>query len=82
VNQLNSLMPWLPEPPAEFRAIIRDLAKGSPLDGGTLRRIAATAMDITQLGRLGKLVADRHAEIARDGGFLPLRLGPRRIAYS
>lgn len=75
MNERFSLLPWLPRPPKEFRSVIRQLAAGPSLDRALLRNLAATEMDVTQLGRLGKVIAAHHEEIAHDGSFLPIRLG-------
>jgi FkbH-like protein len=75
VNERFRLLPWLPRPPKEFRSIVRQLGLGPSLDYALLRKLAATELDVTQLGQLGKVIARHHDEIARDGTFLPIRLG-------
>ena len=68
------LLPWLPDPATDFRQALRAFADTAP-DEATLRRMAATAMDVGQLGRLGKVVARHRDTIAAYGAFLPTRLG-------
>lgn len=75
MNERFSLLPWLPRPPKEFRSVVRQLAAGPSPNRALLRSLAATEMDVTQLGQLGKAIAGHRDEIAQDGTFLPIRLG-------
>jgi len=68
------LMPWLLAPGADFRATVRSFKTVDP-DEATLRRLAATAMDVSQLGQLGRVVAAKRDAIAAATSFLPIRLG-------
>lgn len=75
MSTLDSLLPWLAAPSDTFRAEVRALADGAPIDPAQLRRMAASALDVSQLGRLGKAVGSRKDEIASATGFRPVRLG-------
>ena len=75
MQQPRGVLPWLAPAPSEVRSTIRSLGTEPSLEIGKLRRIAATELDITQLGRLSKVVNDRRKEIAADGNFASLRLG-------
>jgi FkbH-like protein len=67
-------LPWLRQPPKDFRAQVRAL-RDAPPDQATLRRLAATAMDLNQLAQLGKVVTKHIDEIARTSDFSRVRLG-------
>lgn len=74
MTDAETLLPWLLPPPDGFRAIVRGMREAVP-DEAALRRLGATAMDVTQLGQLGRIV-ERHREaLAAVTGFLPLRVG-------
>lgn len=68
------LMPWLPAPEADFRTTVRSFKTVDP-DEPTLRRLASYALDVSQLGQLGRVVANKRDAIARATSFLPIRLG-------
>ncbi|WP_174274569.1 HAD-IIIC family phosphatase [Sphingomonas bacterium] len=70
-----NLLPWLPAPEADFRATVRALATAEAPGEADLRRIAATAMDASQLGQLGRVVRRNREAVARNTSFLPVRLG-------
>ncbi len=68
------VLPWLLPPPEDFRRRVKALGASGAPDMAELRRLAATAMTVDQLGLLGKIVpAVRDA--AAKAGFTPLRLG-------
>lgn len=67
-------LPWLIPAPAEFRKTIKAIEQGQPLDIAAVRRLAATAMDIDQLGRFSKLSAHCAGQLV-SAGFTPLKLG-------
>ena len=66
-----SHLPWLEDPPADFRQLLK--ATG-PTDSAVIRRLAATALTLDQLRRL-RLFVERHGPHLVEIGCSPLRLG-------
>jgi FkbH-like protein len=67
-------MPWLLSTPNDFKSRAKALASASVPDEAEARRLAAFALDLTELGTLGKVVrAQRKFFIG--AGFTPLKLG-------
>jgi len=56
VSDMSSILPWLLPPPVDFRQQIKVLAKEDAIDSSALRRLAATAMSIDQLGQMSKAI--------------------------
>jgi FkbH-like protein len=66
-------LPWLLDPPEDLRAQLKVLRKDAESDAGDLRRLAGYALDLNQLGQIGKAVAARRDDLAASG-LRPLRL--------
>lgn len=56
MSDMSSILPWLLPPPVDFRQQIKVLAKEDAIDSSALRRLAATAMSIDQLGQMSKAI--------------------------
>lgn len=56
MSDMSSMFPWLLPPPADFRQQIKALAKDKVINMPALRRLAATAMSIDQLGQMSKAI--------------------------
>jgi FkbH-like protein len=68
-------MPWLLSPPSDFKARAKALANSSSPDEAEARRLAALALDLTELGTLGKLVRAQREFLVSKAGFSPVKLG-------
>jgi FkbH-like protein len=75
MNQLYSELQWLPRPPQEFSERLRALACSTEPLGSQLRSLASHALDLNQLTRLAKAIAN-----ARSGGNSLDPLVPFRLA--
>lgn len=69
-----SFLPWLLPVPEDFRKHVKALAASDAPDIGVLRRLAATAMTVDQLGQFAKTVRALSPHL-RAAGLSPLRLG-------
>lgn len=56
MSDTSSTLPWLLPPPVDFRQQVKTLAQGDATNLSALRRLAATAMSIDQLGQMSKAV--------------------------
>jgi FkbH-like protein len=68
-------MPWLLPAPADFKARAKALASSSSPDEAEARRLAAFALDLSQLGTLGKAVSSQLEFFVTKAGFTNLKLG-------
>jgi FkbH-like protein len=68
-------MPWLLPAPGDFKARAKALASSGSPDETEARRLAAFALDLTQLGTLGKVVRAHSEFFVAKAGFTPFRLG-------
>jgi FkbH-like protein len=70
-------MPWLLSAPSDFKARAKALAStGAPDEAeAEARRLASFALDLTELGTLGKTVRSQREFLVAKAGFTPLRLG-------
>ena len=66
-------LPWLLDPPEDLRAQLKVLRKDAESDAGDLRRLAGYALDLNQLGQMGKAIAARRDDLVASG-LRPLRL--------
>ena len=68
-------MPWLLPTPSDFRVRAKALINATSPDEAEARRLAAFALDLNELGTLGK-AARKHKEFfVSKTGFTPIRLG-------
>lgn len=67
-------LPWLTSPPENFRVQVRQFQDAAP-DQATLRRLAATSMNLNQITQLGRAVTRHVDAIARTSDFSRVRLG-------
>jgi FkbH-like protein len=68
-------MPWLLPAPPDFKPRAKALAGSDTPDEAELRRLAAFALDLGQLGTLGKIVGAHKEFLVAKTGFTPLKLG-------
>ena len=71
-------LPWLLPAPADFRAQVKALRAADPGGAGddaTARALSNHALDLSQLGQLGKYVSARRASLAVTGQLRPVTLG-------
>jgi FkbH-like protein len=68
-------MPWLLPAPADFKARVKALNASDAPDEGEARRLAAFAMDLGQLGSLGKTVRTHKDFFVTKAGFTSVKLG-------
>lgn len=66
-------MPWLPVPPADLAARLKGAQEQEI--ASTVRRYAATALDINGLTRIAKAIKGREADIAKASGCPVIRVG-------
>ncbi len=66
---------WLPAPPLDFKARVRELSPETPDLGQRLRQLATHTLDLNQLTRLAKRVRELRTERASLSPLAPLRLG-------
>jgi FkbH-like protein len=67
-------LPWLPEPPADFRATAKAIETATQIEAAAVVRLAATAMDLDQLRRFAKLIRTAKTALV-ETGITPLTLG-------
>lgn len=68
-------LPWLPDAPADFRGICRELSGSDPELAGKLRRLSSSRMDLGQAGLLSKALARLVKEGADLSSFMKLKVG-------
>jgi FkbH-like protein len=68
-------MQWLLPTPGDFKARAKALANSSSPDESETRRLAAFALDLNELGTLGKVVRSQREFLVAKAGFTPLSLG-------
>lgn len=68
-------LPWLPDAPADFRRLCRELSASEPDVAAKLRRLSSSRLDLAQAGALTKALARLQAEDADLSSFMKLRLG-------
>ena len=68
-------MPWLLPPPIDFKARAKALANSASPDEVEARRLAAFALDLNDLGTLGKIVRKQKQFFVAKAGFTPVKLG-------
>ena len=68
-------LPWLLPAPADFRARIKAARTAEDLDPRAATGLAAHALDLSQLGQLGRLLAARPDEFAGMGRLRPITIG-------
>jgi FkbH-like protein len=68
-------MPWLLPTPGDFKARAKALENSSSLDEAEARRLAAFSLDLSELGKLGKVVRAQREFLVAKAGFTPLSLG-------
>jgi FkbH-like protein len=68
-------MPWLLPTPDDFKARAKALAGSASPDEAEARRLAAYALDLNELGTLGKVVKKQKEFFINKTGFTPLKLG-------
>jgi FkbH-like protein len=68
-------MPWLLSAPIDFKARAKALANSPSPDEAETRRLAEFALDLNQLGILGKVVAKHKEFFVAKAGFTPVKLG-------
>ena len=67
-------MPWLPRPPADFRARCREISGGVAGEGVLIRWLAGNALDLNQLTSLAKAIGRARTDNMPLEGLTPLRL--------
>jgi FkbH-like protein len=68
-------MPWLLPPPINFKARVKALANSASPNEEETRRLAAFALDLNDLGTLGKIVGKQKQFLVGKAGFTPVKLG-------
>ncbi|MGE5563990.1 MAG: HAD-IIIC family phosphatase [Bacillota bacterium] len=68
-------LPWLPDAPADFRRLCRELSASDGDVAGKLRRLSGSRFDLGQAGSLTKAIARLEAEGADLSSFMKLKLG-------
>jgi FkbH-like protein len=68
-------MPWLLPTPSDFKARAKALAASDSPDEKEARRLASFALDMSELGTLGKVVRAQRDFFISKAGFTPFRLG-------
>jgi len=68
-------LPWLLPAPADFRARVKAARAAGEVDLRAITGLATHALDLSQLGQLGRLVAGRHEELAAIGRLRPVKVG-------
>jgi FkbH-like protein len=68
-------MPWLLPPPINFKARAKALANSAAPNEEETRRLAAFALDLNDLGTLGKIVGKQKQFLVAKAGFTPVKLG-------
>ena len=68
-------LPWLPRPPADFRARCREVVGAGDGEGGLIRWLAGHALDLNHLTLLAKAIGRARATGVSIEGLTPLRLG-------
>src|ERR1700677_4150793 len=68
-------MPWLLPVPSDFKVRAKTLANSVSPDEVEARRLAAFALDLNDLGTLGKTVGKHRELLISKMGFSPLKLG-------
>jgi FkbH-like protein len=68
-------MPWLLRAPGDFKARAKAVTNSVSPDEKELRRLAAFALDLNDLGTLGKTVGKHRELLISKMGFSPLKLG-------
>lgn len=68
-------LPWLPEPPADFRRLCRDLKSSDDTVVDSLRTLSATKLDTAQAASLAKTLARLRTEGADLSELIAVRLG-------
>ena len=68
-------MPWLLPTPSDFKTRAKALERSSAPDEAEARRLAAFALDLSELGTLGKVARSQRDFFVAEAGFTPLRLG-------
>jgi FkbH-like protein len=68
-------MPWLLPTPSDFKARAKALATSGAPDEKEARRLAAFALDLSELGTLGKAVRSQREFFISKAGFTPFKLG-------
>jgi FkbH-like protein len=68
-------MPWLLPVPSDFKVRAKILTSSASPDEGEARRLAAFALDLNDLGTLGKAVRKQREFFITKVGYSPLKLG-------
>jgi FkbH-like protein len=68
-------MPWLLPAPINFKERAKALANSTSPDEAEARRLAACALDLNELGTLGKVVSRQKDFFVAKAGFTPVKLG-------
>jgi len=68
-------MPWLLPTPGDFKARAKELANSASPDEAEARRLAAFALDLSELGTLGKAVRSQREFLVAKAGFTPFKIG-------
>lgn len=68
-------LPWLLPAPADFRSKVKGLRKSAECPLAEALKLSNHALDLSQLGQLGKLVEERRADLARPGRLRAMRIG-------
>ena len=68
-------MPWLLPAPLDFKERAKALAKSASPDEAEARRLAGFALDLNELGNLGKAVSKQKDFFTTKAGFTQLKLG-------
>jgi len=68
-------MPWLLPTPSDFKARAKALASSGTPDEQEARRLASFALDLSELGTLGKAVKSQREFFISKAGFTPYKLG-------
>lgn len=68
-------MPWLLPAPSDFKARAKTLIDSASPDEVEARRLAAFALDLNNLGTLGKVVRKHRDFFITKAGYSPLKLG-------
>jgi FkbH-like protein len=68
-------MPWLLAAPVNFKERAKALANSASPNEAEARRLATFALDLNELGTLGKVVAKQKGFFVAKAGFTPVKLG-------
>jgi FkbH-like protein len=68
-------MPWLLPSPSDFKARAKALIVSSAPEESEVRRLSSCALDLNELGTLGKVVKAQREFLVGKAGFTPFRLG-------